>query len=437
MKKGIILLCIILCATAVFAGGSQEKSGEVVLQFWGAIPPEQGPQELVDNFNKLHEGEIRVEYTRFVNDDGGNTRLETALMAGEVDVFINYPVTSLEKRINAGLFYPIDEYLERDGIDLEKDFGPHKYVYNDHYYFIPTYGGPNAYIMYNMDMIEEAGIEFPENWTWEDYCEIAKKLTHGEGDEKVYGASIGSTILNVEWAELAKEAYNGDYMYKPGTTDETNFDAPAFKAAMQMRYQMEVVDQSAIPYMDIKTSKMDVAHQYAQGKVAMVWANYHLRDIKNTEDYPHDFKTGFVIAPAFEENQEAIYSGGLREWIGISPESEHKDEAWEFLKYYATEGYYPMCRSNRIPAWKGADPTVVSDLILGENKEELFDVAAFEHLLFDEPRLVDLQTTKTEGSSQLAQMMGEEFESVLLGQKTVDDALVSLKTRGDALLQSL
>ena len=218
MKKGIILLCIILCATAVFAGGSQEKSGEVVLQFWGAIPPEQGPQELVDNFNKLHEGEIRVEYTRFVNDDGGNTRLETALMAGEVDVFINYPVTSLEKRINAGLFYPIDEYLERDGIDLEKDF--------------------------------EAGIEFPENWTWEDYCEIAKKLTHGEGDEKVYGASIGSTILNVEWAELAKEAYNGDYMYKPGTTDETNFDAPAFKAAMQMRYQMEVVDQSAIPYMD-------------------------------------------------------------------------------------------------------------------------------------------------------------------------------------------
>ena len=142
-----------------------------------------------------------------------------------------------------------------------------------------------------------------------------------------------------------------------------------------------------------------------------------------------------IVPIPLGENSDYRQSYGFC-W-GIPASSEHKDEAWEFLKYYATEGYYPMCRSNRIPAWKGADPTVVSDLILGENKEELFDVAAFEHLLFDEPRLVDLQTTRTEGSSQLAQMMGEEFESVLLGQKTVDDALVSLKTRGDALLQSL
>jgi len=199
---------------------------------------------------------------------------------------------------------------------------------------------------------------------------------------------------------------------------------------------MEIVDKSAIPYMDIKTSKMDIAHQYTQGKVAMVWANYHLRDIKNLEKYPHDFKTGFVIAPAVTNDQEAIYSGGLREWIGISSNSKKKDAAWELLKYYATEGYYPMCRSNRIPAWKGADGSIVANLILGPEKDKIFDVKAFTDLLFN-PRLVDLQTTRTDGAAQLAQMMGEEFESVILNKKSIDQALSSLKTRGDTLLKGL
>lgn len=437
MKK--IVLCFFILGIVfapLAANGTTEETGEVVLQFWGAIPPENGPQELVDNFNKEHEGEIRVEYTRFVNDDGGNTKLETALMAGEVDVFINYPVTSLEKRIDAGLFAPIDEYLVQDGLDLEKEFGAHRYVFNDHYYFIPTYGGANAYIMYNMDMIEDAGIEFPEDMTWQEFNEIAKKLTHGEGSDKVYGWSIGSTISNVDWALLAQQALDGDYLYKPGL-DETNFDHPAFKASMEMRYQAEIVDKVAIPYMDIKTSKMDIAHQYAQGKVAMIWANYHLRDIKNLDAYPHDFKTGFIAAPLVDKEQEVIYSGGLREWIGISSKSEHKDEAWEFIKYYAMEGYYPMCRSGRIPAWKAADPDKVADLILGPDKDKIFDVDAYKSLIFGNERMVDLQTTRTEGASQLAQMMGEEFETVLLGQKTVDEALQSLKVRGDELLKSL
>ncbi len=54
-------------------GGSQAKSSSdevVTLQFWGGVPPEAGPQAVVDEWNE-HNPDIQVEYTRFVNDDDG------------------------------------------------------------------------------------------------------------------------------------------------------------------------------------------------------------------------------------------------------------------------------------------------------------------------------------------------------------------------------
>ncbi|MEF9864590.1 MAG: hypothetical protein RR777_06555, partial [Christensenellaceae bacterium] len=73
-----LTLLVGMCTTAATA-----ESKTVTLQFWGAIPPENGPAELVDNWNASHP-EIQVEYTRFVNDDAGNMKLETALIGGEV-----------------------------------------------------------------------------------------------------------------------------------------------------------------------------------------------------------------------------------------------------------------------------------------------------------------------------------------------------------------
>ncbi len=401
----------------------------VVLQFWGAIPPENGPQELVDNWNKDHP-EIQVEYTRFVNDDAGNTKLETALVAGQVDVFINYLAPSLEKRVEAGLLSPIDDYLVRDGIDLEKEFGDSNYERNGIRYFIPTYGGSSSYLLYNKDMFDAAGITIPENWTWDQFADIAKQLTKGEGTDKVFGASVGSTLANDDWAFPAHYSFGGDYYYKPGSDTESNFDDPLFLYSLKLRHRMEAVDKSFISRMSIKTTKMDVSAEFTKGKVAMVLANYALRDVKNLEKYPHDFVTSFAPSPVMP-GQETVYSGGLREWISISTKSENKDQAWEFLKYYAMEGYYPMCKSNRFPAWKGADTSKVADLILGPDKDKIFDTAAFEKYVMSDPKHRDDVIYKTAAKSEINQYMGEQFEKVLLGESTPEKAIAELKEQAD------
>lgn len=416
------------------APGSEPNRDKVVhLNFWGAIPPETGPQELVDAWNKANPN-IQVTYTRFVNDDSGNTKLETALIAGNVDVFINYSWEIMQKRINNKLLEPIDPFLEQDKLNLEEEFGPHPYVINGKKYFIPTLGGSNSFIMYNKDMVEQAGVKIPDAWTWDDYMDIAKRLTKGGGNDKVFG-SIAFTS-GEHWSGPARSLLNGDYTYKEGKP-ESNFDHPAFAKSLQVRYQMENVDQSQVPLIEMKASKMDMTAEFTKGRAAMInSANHLLRDIRNTEKYPHTFITAFAPIPVLDASQKEVWSGGLREWISISPQAANKEAAWKFLKYYATEGYYPMIKSIRIPAWKKANSEDVAKLFLGDDRDKLFDVDSFTRHVLNNPMHRNLERNRTEAAAKILQIMTEESEKALLKEQSVDEAIQRMKTKADEAIKS-
>ena len=39
-------------------------------------------------------------------------------------------------------------------------------------------------LYYNKDLFEAAGIKYPDDLTWDEYAEVAKKLTHGRGRQE-------------------------------------------------------------------------------------------------------------------------------------------------------------------------------------------------------------------------------------------------------------
>lgn len=87
---------------AISPGATKTSSEPIKLTLWGAVPSENGPQEVVDNWNKQHP-DVQVEYVRFVNDDAGNLKLDTALISNQpVDMYVNYDFSLYEKRIKAG-----------------------------------------------------------------------------------------------------------------------------------------------------------------------------------------------------------------------------------------------------------------------------------------------------------------------------------------------
>lgn len=429
MKRVLsVFLTAVMLLTALAVPALAEAP--VVLQFWGAIPPENGPQEVVDNWNAAHP-DIQVEYTRFVNDDGGNTKLETALLAGEVDLFISYPASALDKRVNAGLMVPLDDYIAQDALDLVATYGESNYYRNGKCYFIPTMGGNDAYLMYNKDMVDAAGITIPDRWTWEEFEDTVRKLTSGDGAEKVYGLTLGYSVVGDDWAFGAKHERGNDYLYKSET--ESAFDEPSFLRDMQLRYRMEVEEETMISRMEVKMTNLDIPTEFANGKVAMVWANYHLRDMKNLEKYPHDFMISFAPVPMNPE-QSTFYSTGIREWMSISTSCKNPDAAWQFLQYYSTDGFYPMCRSGRLPSWKGADTEKAVAQYLGENANELFDVEAFDRIVMKSPYNQSAVNSVTVAQAEIVTLMGEAYESVILGEATPEEAIGQLKVDADAAI---
>src|SRR5690606_8137212 len=86
----------------------------IKLTMWGGVPPESGPQAVVDAWNAENEN-IQVEYIRFVNDDDGNLKLDTALMTGQnVDLYVGYDLTRLKKRVDAGVAVDLSKYNDYD-----------------------------------------------------------------------------------------------------------------------------------------------------------------------------------------------------------------------------------------------------------------------------------------------------------------------------------
>jgi len=79
------------------ASATVSSRNPVKLTMWGGIPPESGPQAVVDTWNAEHP-DIQVEYVRFVNDDEGNLKPDTAMMTGQdFDLFVNYMISQASK----------------------------------------------------------------------------------------------------------------------------------------------------------------------------------------------------------------------------------------------------------------------------------------------------------------------------------------------------
>ena len=172
-----------------------EDGKTITLHFWGGVQPEYGYDDLCANFNEEYKDKgLQVEYVRYVNDDNGNLQLETYLMGGgDVDLFIGYGGrTKMDKRVDSNLLLDMSGMLNDIGFNLDDELGVAnmaEYHYDDGaVYGFPTKYENSRWILINEDMFKEAGLDIPyDGWTYSEFLADAEKLTHGEGQDKVYG----------------------------------------------------------------------------------------------------------------------------------------------------------------------------------------------------------------------------------------------------------
>lgn len=409
------------------AGGSDDSSEPVVLQWWGSFPEDQGPNQVCEAFNAI-DPNVQVEYTRFVNDDSGNTKLDVSLMSdSSIDIFTSLNDVWLKKRVDSGYCYPLDELFDQAGFNINDYYDDtiSQREIDGHYYSLPAKKMTYT-ILYNKDMFDEAGIAYPEpDWTYDEFLETARALTKGEGSDKVYGymypgydAGQPATIMQVG-------VQGQNWMY--ADDGSAAIDTDIVKDVTE-KYLQRVEEGIEPSYVDITTQNMDVANMFLTEKAAMIFGDWVVRDVKDTDTYPHDFVTGFANMPRMSEDQEANYTTSYTDDMSINSKSEHAEEALDFIIWYLEEGMDYVAPFSRIPACTKYSTDELESLIF-EDKTDLFDM--------DSARSVYLAgtdfSTRSEftAAQEINTILTEEFEKAFAGAQSVDDTLANAQKRAD------
>lgn len=434
----VVLLTAALVMPILMAAGSgeAEDSGEQRIVFWTGIPGEGGPDALAEAFNERMREQGRnvvAVHERFVNNDDGNTRLDTALLSGEqIDVYVNYNRDLMVERIDNGLAMDLTPFIEADGFDLEEDFGTlAEFTYhNGSPYMLPAARAIDV-VFYNKTEFDRRGITIPENWTWEDYAEIALELT--DSDAGVYGSMLYPWGAHL-WERAGRTYFGGNWRYN----DEgmSNLGHPVFEDLLALHHRMDQIDESQMPLAEMMATRSDPHVEFVRGNVMMfgVTNAWVVRTLVDREQFPHDFVTAIAPAPRISDDQTEYFDlAGPQDMPVMGPNPGDPELAWEFLRFFATEGYVHHIPGGRAPGWLGYDSAEVAEMFIGNNAD-LLDVESFGDYYFSGDIEISVPDEFT-AAAQLGRIETEEYQRGVLGEITVSEAVENAEERANEAIR--
>ena len=412
-----------LTRTAFPAKGSARQAATTI-EVWGGVPAENGPQDLIDAFQTANPG-ITVNYTRYVNDDTGNTQLDTALQGGTpIDVYFTYTLPRLAARTGAGAATDLATYMAQDQAVMDWASTTEGVTSADGTYFSLPTTSELTFVYGNKRLLDEAGLTLPETWTFDEFQTMAETLS----SDAVYGTFA--------LPDEARTKLGPNYWYKAdGAT--SNFDDPAFRAQLE-RHGGMIDSGAAFPWSDVLAQDL---RAYAQTPFLTeqdaLWstAAFSLRYVNDKEEFPHDFVTTFAPAPTPADVAEPWNLGALNNWILMNSKAQQPDAAWTFIRYWLTDGAQYLLRGGKIPAFPGTSEDAIVEGILGPDRATLYDEAAFRRVLFA-PNLRYPTDTVTRGIAQIQQIWQAETDRFLIGETELDETLTTIKQQADAAIAS-
>ncbi len=317
---------------------------------WEASLKDQN-QAVADAFQaKYPDIKVNIQYP-VENDNVAYTqKVDLLLLSGEsIDTMLESSVQKMSSKVDRQLYKPLDSFLSNEGITYDDTYSVSSKIGNS-YYALPIDVTP-WFVMINKSMLDAAGLPVPPlNWTWDDYRDYAKKLTKGEGQNKVFG-SYFHTWQNYDLMGVYSTKLDNAYYKADGSL---NFDDPNLKDWLKFRYDMENVDKTSVSLMDIKTANLAYRNEFFTGKVAMVPTGaWMLAEIKDTTKWPHDFQTTFAPLPKWGANGVEGYTFSDTKMLSIPTTAKYAEEAYKFMRYYTTEGAY--IRAGGLTAEKNAN----------------------------------------------------------------------------------
>ena len=226
-------------------------------------------------------------------------------------------------------------------------------LYQNRYYSLPS-RSTCWELYYNKDLFDQAGLSYPEQMTWSEYCILAKKLTTGNGTAKKWGGYW------VNWIPNFIALQHGSYL----TDDDLSYT----RQSLELMNQLYAIDCSHVSYQAMANApdpSHDVYQMFEAGKIAMVpqgeWMINELLGSNTSVDWD--------IAPMpIDQGEEAGTTVGQYQFVNIAASCAHPAEAFEFMKFFCgKEGATIYAQNAILPAY--LDDNISNDYLKATVKE--------------------------------------------------------------------
>ncbi len=361
---------------------------------------------------------VKVELVNFDNSNY-TTALSTQLAGGsdELDIMAMKDIPSYSNFASLGLLEPLNDKLTTATDDYNGAI--EQISTKDGTYYAAPFRSDFWVIFYNKDLFDQANVEYPDNdMTFQEYVDLAYKMTSGEGNEKVYGAHFHtwrSTVQLFGILDGKHTALDGNY----------DFMKPYYEVIMKM--QQDGVCQD---YATLKTSQMHYSGPFYNENVAMLnmgswFVATLLNKTKTGENLAENW--GIVKYP----HPEGVPAGstlGTATLVGVNSNSQHKESALDFLNFICgPEGA-------RVVASYGKFPALMTDDVVDM-------IAAKEGFPADENSREALKTTAkyfempmSDKSGDVDKALEDGHSSIMTENISIDDGIAQMNQEVSALL---
>jgi multiple sugar transport system substrate-binding protein len=333
---GLVLLVLSASVIAGCGGSSESSSGSADLTLWtGFTDRELGVmKDVIADFEKTHP-DIHVKVVGGISDD----KIVAAIRGGNApDVAHSFDAGAYTGAYcSNGAWIDLADYMKQDG--LSDDVFPE--VPRQYSQFEGTrcalpmladvYG-----LYYNKDLLAKSGIDSPPQ-TVSQLMDDAKKLTerNPDGSLKVVGLDPFDGFYENVAAHWAPQ-WGVDWVDESG---KSNLAAQPGWADM-LRWQKELIDwygyDNLVRWQASAGDEFSAQNAFERGKLAMnLDGEWRVAFVQS--EHPELY---FGTAPMpVDDAQPDLYGSGYTSGsiIGIPKTSGHKDEAWQLLKYLATD----------------------------------------------------------------------------------------------------
>jgi sorbitol/mannitol transport system substrate-binding protein len=333
----VVALCLTMALSACAGFGNLgNKPGVTTITLASVNNPQmQDLAQLLPEFNKTHP-DIKVNVIMMEENDLRNaTTKDVATKGGQYDVMT---VGAYEVPIwaqNGWLADITDQAAADSSYDVDDFFKPVRdsASYKDHLYAAPFYG-ESSFLMYRKDLFAKAGLTMPKNPTWQQVADLAAKLNKPKDDragiclrgKPGWGEMFAplTTVVNTFGGQWFDMNWNAQ-VDKPGFTDGVKFYVNTIQKSGER-------DPASFGF-------TECLNLFQQGRAAMWYDATSAAGTLEADDSPVAGKVGYAAAPVDKTDQ----SGWLWSWnMAINAESQHKDAAWQFVKWSTSKDYQEL-----------------------------------------------------------------------------------------------